>query len=87
MALGLETVAEDLRAVYNTGKTKTYEWRVSQLKALVKIATHHEKEIVEALRSDLNKPEHEAFIMEVGVESVDSLLFCWNWECPYVRVS
>ncbi|KAL8482201.1 hypothetical protein ACS0TY_028379 [Phlomoides rotata] len=66
MALGVEGVADDLRAVYAAEKTRSYEWRVSQLKALLKIATHHEKEILEALRSDLNKPEHEGFLHEIS---------------------
>ncbi|KAH6759208.1 aldehyde dehydrogenase 3H1 [Perilla frutescens var. frutescens] len=65
-AASVETAAEELRAVYSSGKTRTYEWRVSQLKAMLKIALHHEKEILEALRSDLNKPEHEAFLHEVA---------------------
>ncbi|KAL6512006.1 hypothetical protein OROGR_021603 [Orobanche gracilis] len=66
MALVVEKMAEDLRSVYNSGKTKSYEWRVSQLKALLKITTHHEREIIGALRSDLNKPEHEAFVHEIA---------------------
>ncbi|KAK6132347.1 hypothetical protein DH2020_033907 [Rehmannia glutinosa] len=66
MAMGVETVAEDLRSVYSSGKTKGLEWRVSQLKALLNITTHHEKEITEALRSDLNKPELEAFLHEIA---------------------
>ncbi|KAL0351508.1 UNVERIFIED_CONTAM: Aldehyde dehydrogenase [Sesamum calycinum] len=65
MALGVEAVAGELRSMYATGKTKTFEWRVSQLKAILKITTHHEKEIVEALHSDLKKPEYEAFLYEV----------------------
>ncbi|KAL6525068.1 hypothetical protein OROMI_030661 [Orobanche minor] len=66
MDLVVEKMAEDLRSVYNSGKTKSYEWRVSQLKALLKITTHHEREIIGALRSDLNKPEHEAFVHEIA---------------------
>ncbi|KAL6525069.1 hypothetical protein OROMI_030662 [Orobanche minor] len=67
---GLERVARDLRSVYSGGKTKAYDWRVSQLKALLNLTTHHETEIIEALRSDLNKPELEAFVHEVhGVKS------------------
>ncbi|KAL6527542.1 hypothetical protein OROGR_016632 [Orobanche gracilis] len=63
-AVDVRTVATELRSTYAAGKTRTFQWRASQLKALLKIATHHEREIVEALRSDLNKPEHEAFVHE-----------------------
>lgn len=62
----VEAAVEELRSTFDGGKTKTFEWRASQLKALLKIATHHESEIVEALRSDLNKPELEACIHEVS---------------------
>lgn len=61
---------EELRATYGGGKTKSFEWRVSQLKALLEIATHHEKEIVEALNSDLSKPELEACFHEVGAQII-----------------
>ncbi|KAL3641252.1 hypothetical protein CASFOL_016220 [Castilleja foliolosa] len=69
MVTGMERIAEDLRSVYISGKTKGYEWRVSQLKAILKITTHHDREIVEALRSDLNKPELEAFVHEISAVS------------------
>lgn len=66
MAVDLETMAEDLRSVFATGRTRTYDWRASQLQAMLKIAVHHEKELVEALYSDLKKPEHEAYLYEVA---------------------
>ncbi|XP_047958708.1 aldehyde dehydrogenase-like [Salvia hispanica] len=61
--------AEGLRAVYTSGKTRTYEWRVSQLNAMLKITTRHEKDIVLALNSDLGKHEHEAFLHEISAVS------------------
>lgn len=60
--------AEGLRAAYTSGKTRTYEWRVSQLNAMLKITTRHEKDIVLALNSDLGKHEHEAFLHEVTTQ-------------------
>ncbi|KAG8389760.1 hypothetical protein BUALT_Bualt01G0012100 [Buddleja alternifolia] len=69
MAVDAEAVVKELRSTYTSGKTTTYEWRASQLKALLKIATHHERDIIEALRSDLNKPEHEAFVHEIAAVS------------------
>ncbi|XP_011074837.1 aldehyde dehydrogenase [Sesamum indicum] len=65
MAVGVEEVVKELRSTYTSGKTKTLEWRASQLKAIIRIATHHENEIVEALRSDLKKPELESFVHEI----------------------
>ncbi|KAG8378249.1 hypothetical protein BUALT_Bualt08G0118000 [Buddleja alternifolia] len=66
MALGVGTVATELRSTFAGGKTRTFEWRVSQLKALLTISINHQKDIVEALRADLNKPEHEAFVHEIA---------------------
>lgn len=65
MVVDVAEVVTELKATYTSGKTKSYEWRESQLKALIKMANDHEKEIIEALRSDLNKPEFEAFVHEV----------------------
>ncbi|OIT02388.1 PREDICTED: aldehyde dehydrogenase [Nicotiana attenuata] len=62
-----EAIVKELRETYASGKTKNYEWRVSQLKALLKIAEHHEKEIVDALNSDLSKPELESFVHEISM--------------------
>ncbi|KAM1134612.1 hypothetical protein ACFX19_044417 [Malus domestica] len=59
------TMVEELRASYNSGKTRSYEWRESQLNNLLKVAELHEQEIVDALRSDLSKPEFEAYVQEV----------------------
>ncbi|XP_022850277.1 aldehyde dehydrogenase-like [Olea europaea var. sylvestris] len=66
MALDMEGMMKELRGTYASGKPKSYEWRVSQLRALLKIADHHEKEIAEALRCDLNKPDHESFVYEIA---------------------
>ncbi|XP_055829263.1 aldehyde dehydrogenase [Solanum dulcamara] len=62
-----EVIVKELRGTYESGKTKSYEWRVSQLKALLKIGENHEKEIADALYSDLSKPELEAFIHEISM--------------------
>ncbi|KAI3460568.1 hypothetical protein Pfo_017231 [Paulownia fortunei] len=69
MAVDVVAVVEELRSTYTSGKTKSFEWRATQLEALLKIITHHDKEIVEALRSDLNKPELEAFVHEISAVS------------------
>ncbi|XP_051124077.1 aldehyde dehydrogenase-like isoform X4 [Andrographis paniculata] len=61
----LARAAADLRAIFATGKTRSFEWRESQLKALQEMIACREKEILEALRSDLNKPEYEAYLHEI----------------------
>jgi acyl-CoA reductase-like NAD-dependent aldehyde dehydrogenase len=51
---------------FNSGKTKSYEFRVEQLKRLNEAIRVHEKEILKALKSDLNKSEAEAYLSEIG---------------------
>ncbi|XP_027340669.1 aldehyde dehydrogenase family 3 member I1, chloroplastic-like isoform X3 [Abrus precatorius] len=56
----------ELRKSFDSGKTKSYEWRVSQLGAVARMLEEKEKEITEALYQDLSKPELEAFISEIS---------------------
>uniref|UniRef100_A0A2P2LRG1 Aldehyde dehydrogenase family 3 member I1ic-like n=1 Tax=Rhizophora mucronata TaxID=61149 RepID=A0A2P2LRG1_RHIMU len=65
----------ELRQQFNSGKTKSYEWRVSQLKGIVKMVEDKEKEIAEALHMDLDKPELEAFVSEVLINGLLSCIF------------
>lgn len=58
-------LVKGLREAYGSGKTRTYEWRVSQLKSILKMADDREKDIVNALYSDLGKPELESVVYEV----------------------
>ncbi|XP_059631795.1 aldehyde dehydrogenase family 3 member H1 [Cornus florida] len=61
------SVVKELRGTFASGKTRSYEWRVSQLKSMLKMTEDREKEIVDALRSDLSKPEHECFVYEIAL--------------------
>lgn len=56
---------KDLRLTFESGKTRSYEWRASQLKALMELTEGQERDIVGALYSDLSKSETESFIQEV----------------------
>ncbi|XP_062148151.1 aldehyde dehydrogenase family 3 member I1, chloroplastic-like isoform X3 [Alnus glutinosa] len=59
-------LVKELRKSFNSGRTRGYEWRVSQLKSIEKMIDEKEKEITEALHKDLSKPELEAFISEIS---------------------
>ena len=59
------SLVTELRETFDAGKTKSYEWRVSQLKSLLKLTNDNENDIIEALRTDLSKPVLEAFVSEV----------------------
>ncbi|XP_021285452.1 aldehyde dehydrogenase family 3 member H1 [Herrania umbratica] len=60
-------VVKELRASFVAGKTKSYEWRVAQLKALLKMMEENEPQIAAALRDDLSKPELESYIYEIAM--------------------
>ncbi|KAK9945832.1 hypothetical protein M0R45_011328 [Rubus argutus] len=75
-------MVEELRASFGSGKTRSYEWRASQLNKLEKVTEYHEAEIIEALRSDLSKPEFESFVQEVPTINL-STLFILNY-CLFV---
>ncbi|GMH10389.1 hypothetical protein Nepgr_012230 [Nepenthes gracilis] len=62
-------LVEELRGRFNLGRTKSYEWRVTQLKGISKMIDEREKEILEALQKDLSKPEIEAFLTEINLLS------------------
>lgn len=55
------------RAFFNSGATQPIAFRLTQLKALKQAITDHQAEILAALKADLNKPELEAYLTEIGV--------------------
>lgn len=56
---------KELRKNFDSGKTKSYEWRIRQLESIAKMLEEKEKDILEALHKDLAKPAFEGFIAEV----------------------
>ncbi|XP_043720380.1 aldehyde dehydrogenase family 3 member H1-like [Telopea speciosissima] len=61
------SLMKELRTTYASGKTKSYEWRVAQLKGIAMLVSEKENEIVEALYTDLSKPETEAHVTEISM--------------------
>ncbi|KAL2941849.1 Aldehyde dehydrogenase family 3 member I1 chloroplastic [Bienertia sinuspersici] len=60
-------LVKELKSQFDSGKTKTYEWRLAQLESLSRMMDEKEKDITEALYKDLSKPEFEAFIAEISM--------------------
>ena len=58
-------LVEELRKNFSEGKTRSYGWRADQLKSILRMIGEKEKDIVDALYEDLNKPATESFIQEV----------------------
>lgn len=59
-------LVKEFRKSFNSGKTKSYEWRMSQLQSVAKMIEENEAEIIQALADDLSKPQFESFVSEVN---------------------
>jgi aldehyde dehydrogenase (NAD+) len=57
----------NLRKYFNTGITRTYDFRVEQLKKLKKCIDDHEQLLYDALYSDLKKSPEESWVTEIGL--------------------
>ncbi|XP_061359961.1 aldehyde dehydrogenase family 3 member H1-like [Gastrolobium bilobum] len=60
-------LVKELRGSFASGRTRSHEWRVSQVKALLKFLVDHEDQIVDALLSDLARPPFETVVYEIGI--------------------
>ncbi|XVE60304.1 hypothetical protein DITRI_Ditri05aG0118100 [Diplodiscus trichospermus] len=60
-------LVKELRASFVAGKTKSYEWRRTQLNSMLRMMEENEPQIVAALRDDLSKPELESSIYEIAM--------------------
>lgn len=64
-------LVNELRETFGSGKTRNYEWKVSQLNQLFKLLNFHEQEIIDALRNDIDKPPLETVAYEVRLFSAN----------------
>ena len=58
---------ENMRRYFDSGATRTYKFRIEQLKKLKKRILAHEKEIYDALYTDLKKSPEESWVTEIGL--------------------
>lgn len=63
----IQEVVKNQQDFFSAGLTVDYPFRKKQLEKLLEAITKHEKEILEALKKDLNKSEFEGYITEVGL--------------------
>jgi len=63
----IKGVIERQREFFNGGKTKDIGFRIDKLKILRKVIIENEKEIMEALKKDLNKSPFESYETEIGL--------------------
>eukprot|EP01102_Stenamoeba_stenopodia_P002569 TRINITY_DN12429_c0_g1_i1.p1 TRINITY_DN12429_c0_g1~~TRINITY_DN12429_c0_g1_i1.p1 ORF type:complete len:461 (+),score=107.85 TRINITY_DN12429_c0_g1_i1:73-1455(+) len=79
------TVVKALRDTFDGGKTKSLEWRLSQLKALKQMTKDKEQDILDALKQDLGKCAMEGFLSEIAHVQGEIDLFISNlkqWAAP-----
>ncbi|HEY9860245.1 MAG TPA: aldehyde dehydrogenase [Candidatus Obscuribacterales bacterium] len=65
--LAISDAVEKQRTFFNSGKTKSIDFRLEQLKILKQAILEAQSSIVEAVQADLRKPTFEAYLTEVGV--------------------
>jgi len=64
---GIKEILNNQRTYFNSGQTLDLAFRLNALKTLQRSIREHEKEILVALKSDLNKSAFEGFATEVGM--------------------
>lgn len=64
--LDAEVLNKALRSTFESGRTRSYEWRHAQLGALRRFLDEREDDIVAALGKDLGRPPMEAFAADIG---------------------
>lgn len=63
----VENMIEEQRTYYFTRATKDIEFRKAQLVKLKETIKKYEKDVIQALKLDLNKSEFEAYATEIGI--------------------
>jgi len=58
---------EKMRGYYDSGATRSYEFRKEQLKKFKKVLLKYEQDIYDALYADLKKSKEEAYASELGL--------------------
>jgi aldehyde dehydrogenase (NAD+) len=66
-----EVVNKSLRHTFESGRTRTYEWRHEQLGGLRRMLEERDAELVEALCADLGRPPMEAFVADLGHAKIE----------------
>lgn len=64
-SINIQEAIANQRAFFATGKTKSYDFRVAQLKKLLGLIQEHDKLILDAVYADLRKPAFESYGSEV----------------------
>ena len=75
----------ELRDYFDSGVTRSAQWRKNQLEGLIKMMEENEDRFCEALKADLGKSKMEAVVSEIltlKVEARDSISQLEEWMKP-----
>jgi aldehyde dehydrogenase (NAD+) len=62
---------DDLRSTFDRGHTRSLSWRRRQLEALIQMLDENEQEFIDAVISDLGRPQAEAYLAEVAMTKTE----------------
>jgi aldehyde dehydrogenase (NAD+) len=65
-AAAAREVVQRLRATFATGRTKSYDWRIRQLKGILRFCEEREADMAKALASDLGRNAHDTWFGDVA---------------------
>lgn len=60
-----------LRATFDSGVTRSLEWRHEQLDGLIRFCDEQEEALIEAIASDLGRPWLEAYAADIGTTAAE----------------
>ena len=66
-AAAYQELVDSLRATFDSGRTRSIDWRRAQLRGLVRMFEEHADEFERALAEDLGRPPVEAYGADLGV--------------------
>lgn len=70
-AAAYEELVDSLRTTFNSGRTKSLDWRKAQLRGLIRLLEDNADELERALAEDLGRPPIEAHAADLGFTVVE----------------
>lgn len=69
--MNLIQIAQEQNSFFLKGNTRSYSFRIQQLKTLLKAVKKYENEIIQALNQDFGKSAFESYFSEIGITYAD----------------
>ena len=82
--MDISEIVQQQRAFFSTGQTRPVSFRIDSLNKLKQTVIAHEADILSALRADLNKPDFEGYMTEIGMV-LDELSFALSHVKKWAR--